>query len=136
MTTKMVEQGAGGKGGPAPTPQPAPDEEGQLADLPWTPTRTLKSGGALIFVNDGWCKGCGICVEVCPKTILGLDGRDKPVLLDEEHCTGCLRCELLCPDFAMVVVEPPRGGSARPRGARSAAHGNTGPDPKREGRAW
>jgi len=80
-----------------------------LADLPWTPTRIFKSGGAIIFVHEGWCKGCGICVEVCPKNVLGLDGQDKPILLDEEHCTGCLRCELLCPDFALLVVEPPRG---------------------------
>ena len=69
--------------------------------------------GAIIFVHDGWCKGCGICVDVCPKQVLGLDGRDKPVLLDEEHCTGCLRCELLCPDFALLVIEPQRGGDRK-----------------------
>lgn len=85
-------------------------DEGQLADLPWHPSRTFRSGGAIIFVNEGWCKGCGICVEVCPKKVLGLDRRDKPILLDEEHCTGCLRCELLCPDFALLVIEPQRGG--------------------------
>ncbi len=106
-------QEAGRGGAAAETPAAEPTEEGQLADLPWAPSRTLKSGGTLIFVNDVWCKGCGICVEVCPKTILGLDPRDKPILLDAEHCTGCLRCELLCPDFAMVVAEPPRGKAAR-----------------------
>ncbi len=114
MPGKAVEQQEkGGAADRAPAPAPEPDEEGQLADLPWVPSRTFKSGGALIFVNDAWCKGCGICVEVCPKTILGLDGRDKPVLLNGDHCTGCLRCELLCPDFAMVVVEPKRGGERK-----------------------
>ena len=106
---KTLERGAGrqavAKGGEL---EAGMYDEGQLADLPWTPSRTYKSGGAVIFVNDAWCKGCGICVEVCPKDILGLDGRDKPVVLNGDECTGCLRCELLCPDFAMLVIEPPR----------------------------
>ena len=116
-TTVEHQEKSGAAKRPAAAAQ-GPEEEGQLADLPWTPSRTLASGGALIFVNDVWCKGCGICVEVCPKTILGLDARDKPVLLDAEHCTGCLRCELLCPDFAMVVIEHKRGGEGK--GARGA----------------
>ena len=111
MTAPTVEQQAA----PGVVKQPAGPagesfDEGQLADLPWPPTRTFRSGGAIIFVNEVWCKGCGICVEVCPKNVLGLDGRDKPILLDADHCTGCLRCELLCPDFALLVVEPQRGG--------------------------
>ncbi len=111
MTAKTVEQDSAAEAArPAPAPRPEPSEEGQLADLPWAPTRTFKSGGAIIFVNEHWCKGCGICVEVCPKNILVMDGREKPALLDADHCTGCLRCELLCPDFALLVVEPQRGG--------------------------
>jgi 2-oxoglutarate ferredoxin oxidoreductase subunit delta len=111
MTTRLAEQegkGAGTKAAGAAGPEPS--EEGQLADLPWAPTRTFKSGGAIIFVNEHWCKGCGICVEVCPKNVLVMDAREKPALLDADHCTGCLRCELLCPDFALLVMEPRRGG--------------------------
>ena len=111
--TATEQQGKAEAPGRAKGPEPELHDEGQLADLPWAPSRTLKSGGAIIFVHDGWCKGCGICVDVCPKQVLGLDGRDKPVLLDEEHCTGCLRCELLCPDFALLVIEPQRGGARK-----------------------
>jgi 2-oxoglutarate ferredoxin oxidoreductase subunit delta len=88
-------------------------DEGQLADLPWVPSRTFRSGGAIIFVNEGWCKGCNICVEVCPKQVLGLDGQDKPILVNKDTCNGCLRCELLCPDFALMVIEPQRGGERK-----------------------
>lgn len=112
MPAKTMEQDAKQTARSKP-PEPEHYDEGQLADLPWVPSRTLRSGGAVIFVNDGWCKGCGICVEVCHKNILGLDGRDKPVLLDAEHCTGCLRCELLCPDFSLMVIEPQRGGQRK-----------------------
>jgi 2-oxoglutarate ferredoxin oxidoreductase subunit delta len=103
---------AGGRGVQAP---PGPDvyDEGQLADLPWIPSHTFTSGGAVLFLHEAWCKGCGICVEVCPQGTLKLDGRDKPVVLPGMDCTGCLRCELLCPDFALLVIEPPR----RARGA-------------------
>ncbi|MDX2452106.1 ferredoxin family protein, partial [Desulfosarcina sp.] len=30
-------------------------------------------------INRDWCKGCGICVAFCPKTVLELDERDKAV---------------------------------------------------------
>ncbi len=57
-----------------------------------------------IFFRD-WCKGCGICVEFCPKRVLKMDGRGKPVSQFPERCTGCRLCELRCPDFAIAVVE-------------------------------
>ncbi len=28
-------------------------------------------------INRDWCKGCGICVELCPKKVLELDDQDK-----------------------------------------------------------
>jgi branched-chain amino acid transport system substrate-binding protein len=28
-------------------------------------------------INRDWCKGCGICVELCPKKVLELDEQDK-----------------------------------------------------------
>jgi indolepyruvate ferredoxin oxidoreductase beta subunit len=58
-----------------------------------------------IEVIEGWCKGqaCSICVRVCPERCLAIDGRDKVSVVRADACTGCRLCELLCPDFAIVV---------------------------------
>jgi 2-oxoglutarate ferredoxin oxidoreductase subunit delta len=49
------------------------------------------------------CKGCGICVEFCPKQVLGLDSLGKITILAEESCVSCGQCELRCPDYAIFV---------------------------------
>ena len=33
-------------------------------------------------IDTEWCKGCGICVAFCPKTVLALDGKEKAVAAD------------------------------------------------------
>jgi len=54
-------------------------------------------------INREWCKGCGICVAFCPKTVLGLDREDKAVAERIEDCIACRLCELRCPDLAIEV---------------------------------
>lgn len=49
-----------------------------------------------------WCKGCGICIEFCPKDVLELkDGKVNIKNLDA--CIQCGQCELRCPDFAIFL---------------------------------
>ena len=55
-----------------------------------------------IDINAGWCKGCEICVDVCPKQVLAMEDFIE-VIQDLEACTGCMLCENLCPDFAIEV---------------------------------
>ena len=55
-----------------------------------------------IEINEAWCKSCEICVEVCPKNVLKME--DFVAKVDDlDSCTECMLCEVLCPDFAIVV---------------------------------
>lgn len=66
------------------------------------------------------CKGCGLCVAVCPPEVLALGplnarGYRAAVLLDNDRCTSCTACALVCPECAIEVYRPPRaarGGGA------------------------
>jgi len=49
------------------------------------------------------CKGCGICVEFCPKKVLELDQLGKVYVKNPENCIACGQCELRCPDYAIFV---------------------------------
>ncbi len=70
-------------------------------------TKSYVSASVTIEVNDAWCKGCAICVEFCPKHVLHMTALDKVEVTAIEACTKCLRCEQLCPDFAIVVYGEP-----------------------------
>jgi 2-oxoglutarate ferredoxin oxidoreductase subunit delta len=57
------------------------------------------------------CKGCNLCVEVCPVKILIMSdevnkkGYRFAVLKDPEKCTGCGLCVMMCPDCSIEIVE-------------------------------
>lgn len=60
-----------------------------------------KSDKKLILEKE-WCKGCGICVEFCPKDVLEM--KDGVVnIKDIDSCIKCGLCELRCPDFAIYL---------------------------------
>lgn len=57
-----------------------------------------------VAINTAWCKGCGICVEYCPKKLFEMkDG--KAVAARPEDCVLCGLCQLRCPDFAIELEE-------------------------------
>lgn len=63
-----------------------------------------------ISVDPRLCKGCHICIAVCPQGVLKasetVDNRGfyLPVVADIDSCKVCGLCEMECPDFAIVVV--------------------------------
>ncbi|TKJ28851.1 4Fe-4S ferredoxin [bacterium (candidate division B38) B3_B38] len=65
--------------------------------------------GKVHIVKDR-CKGCGFCVEYCPRNVLELSdefnikGYHPPYLKDEENCVNCGLCELICPEFAIYSI--------------------------------
>lgn len=58
-----------------------------------------------VLVNTKYCKGCNICVQACPRDVLFLTDRTRAAVQSPAACTGCLACEIYCPDFAIVVEE-------------------------------
>ncbi len=49
------------------------------------------------------CKGCGVCVNFCPKKVLAISEVEKCEAVHPELCIGCGQCELRCPDYAIFV---------------------------------
>jgi indolepyruvate ferredoxin oxidoreductase, beta subunit len=60
-------------------------------------------GPVSLEITEAWCKGCDICVKMCPERCLRLNDRQVVELSAADACTGCRICEWLCPDFAITV---------------------------------
>ena len=67
--------------------------------------------GHKIAILEEYCKGCTICVEVCPTEVLvmqsvGTRWQGSVAVVEKmDACIACMLCELQCPDFAIVVTK-------------------------------
>lgn len=64
-------------------------------------------GKPKLEIIDAWCKGCDICVKMCPERCLRLNSEMVAELKSPDACTGCRVCEWLCPDYAIKVGTHP-----------------------------
>ena len=67
---------------------------------------------AKVTFREDRCKGCGLCVEVCPKKIVQMatdrinaKGFHPATVEEQDKCIGCAFCATMCPD---VVIEVER----------------------------
>jgi 2-oxoglutarate ferredoxin oxidoreductase subunit delta len=57
------------------------------------------------------CKGCGLCVAVCPKKVLEISkqvnakGYFPAFRARPEDCIYCATCCRMCPDVAITITE-------------------------------
>jgi len=56
----------------------------------------------IVTVDKEWCKGCGICVAFCPKSVLAIEN-GKVEIKNIDACIQCGQCELRCPDYAIYL---------------------------------
>ena len=60
-------------------------------------------------VDAARCKGCGLCIAVCPQQVLALSGTlnrsgyNVAHMERPEACIGCGFCAMTCPDVAIEV---------------------------------
>jgi 2-oxoglutarate ferredoxin oxidoreductase subunit delta len=61
-----------------------------------------------IIINTERCKGCGLCITVCPKGAITISKQSNksgyfPAQASNTDCTGCAVCAIICPDVAIEV---------------------------------
>jgi len=56
------------------------------------------------------CKGCGLCIAVCPKKVLEISGEVNSkgyfpaYQARPEDCVFCSTCCIMCPDVAISIT--------------------------------
>lgn len=77
--------------------------------VPLDSEEIVVSRGIVHIVEDR-CKGCGYCIQFCPKKILAESKRFNkksyhPPEVTKTGCVNCHFCEIICPEFAIYSVE-------------------------------
>jgi 2-oxoglutarate ferredoxin oxidoreductase subunit delta len=74
-------------------------------------SETVKVPKGLVHIIEDRCKGCGYCIDFCPKRVLGFSpgfnrkGYHPPLVIKKDDCVNCHFCEIICPEFAIFSVE-------------------------------
>lgn len=63
---------------------------------PLNPENGIEGPRSVAFIDENWCIGCALCIDVCPTdAIIGSNKLMHAVI--EPHCTGCELCIPVCP---------------------------------------
>ncbi|MHC4737626.1 MAG: 4Fe-4S dicluster domain-containing protein [Planctomycetota bacterium] len=69
-----------------------------------------------IIIDTERCKGCGLCVIVCPKNSIIISKSSNktgyfPAETNNTDCTGCAMCAIICPEAIIEVQRDNRDKS-------------------------
>ena len=72
-------------------------------------TDAEKRDRGLLRVNTDECKGCGLCVEACPRKVISLSERlnhygYRTATYAGTGCNGCGICFMACPEPGAITV--------------------------------
>lgn len=59
-----------------------------------------------VKISDRGCRGCTLCVDVCPVDVFGMDEAGELALVrSQEDCIGCYSCVYACPSGCVELGE-------------------------------
>ncbi len=72
-----------------------------------------KMAGKIVIYTER-CKGCGLCVVVCPKNSIVISKKSNkngyfPTQATNTGCTGCAACAIICPEVVIEVYRDDTG---------------------------
>ena len=72
-----------------------------------------------IVIDAERCKGCTLCVTVCPHNVITLSEKSNskgyfPAQATNPGCTGCANCAVVCPDCAIEVYRDGPASDIKP----------------------
>lgn len=74
-------------------------------------TKKWEIDGGELYIKEDYCKGCGYCIEFCPRDVLeesekfNEKGYHPPEPVNLQECVNCNFCGMICPDFAIWSKE-------------------------------
>ncbi len=75
--------------------------------------KDVKMAGKIVIDMER-CKGCGLCIAVCPKKNIAVSCESNksgyfPAQAKNVGCTACTQCAVVCPEGIIeILVEEPQ----------------------------